>query len=98
MTPDNALLLAITIQRDVLKELEVKLEKSAAYMRVEGARETLRGLRSQCNHPAQFCTVKHGGSTGNYDPSCDYYDKTVVCSICGDRSCYDDDSPLYNKY
>jgi hypothetical protein len=64
-------------QRDIARkrnELEEEIKKVNTQIEI---------LRAECTHPNVI--VKHGGNTGNYDPSQDCYWTDYHCPDCGFR-------------
>lgn len=51
--------------------------------KIQHAEQSLYELQDECTHPA--AVKKHGGSTGNYDPSADCYWTDWKCPDCGKR-------------
>ena len=49
---------------------------------IEKLRKKIRVLQETCPHHPWMIDVKHGSSTGNYDPSCDRYWTDCHCRDC----------------
>lgn len=68
---------------------QIRRKRTNINAKIEKLHEQLRELKTVCEHPD--VTKKYGGSTGNYDPSCDAYWIDWACSDCGKKWTTDQD-------
>lgn len=54
----------------------------AIQIKMAQLRNELEGIQESCPHNPWEIDVKHGCSTGNYDPSCDRYWTNCHCRVC----------------
>ncbi len=62
---------------------KVKRKRITIHGKIAKLHEQLSELQVLCTHPD--VTKKYGGSTGNYDPSCDAYWIDWACPDCGKK-------------
>jgi len=72
-----------------IKAYVLKRQQAAAkaYMDIKAVQDEV------CPH--EGLEGKYGGSSGNYDPSCDSYWVDFKCSVCGKRWTEDQDQQRY---
>ena len=59
-----------------IKELQMKISECHA---------KIKRIQDDCSHPEDCVTKKYGGSSGNYDPTCDEYWIDFHCDLCDKR-------------
>jgi hypothetical protein len=62
---------------------QVNAQRLKIETRLNKANADLKSLQSTCTHPN--VVQKHGGNTGNYDPSSDCYWIDFTCPDCDKR-------------
>ena len=52
------------------------------YRQQEEISRKIEQIQEECSHPKSSLTIEHGGDTGNYDPTADFYWTTYTCGLC----------------